>query len=119
MKFTAILSFWQSSLHFMELLSKGALSFAVTASADNSWEKLSSLCLTIQLHTISLLYIFVELGAQGLNTYYLHGKKLASVTWEQRENSTAETKEKADITEVRTRFMFGSSSFLQFILDVN
>lgn len=100
----------------MELLFKGALSFAITASADNSWQKLSSSCLTIQLHTISLLYISVELSARGLNTYYLHGKKLAPVIWEQRENSTAETKEKAVITEVRTRFMFCSPSFLQFIL---
>lgn len=31
------LQFWLSSFHFMELFSKGALSFAVIASADNSW----------------------------------------------------------------------------------
>lgn len=52
---------------FMELLSKAALSFAVTALANNSWQKLGSSCLTVQLLAISLLHIFADLSAQGLN----------------------------------------------------
>lgn len=52
---------------FMELLSKAALSFAVTALANNSWQRLGSSCLTIQLLAISLLHIFADLSAQGLN----------------------------------------------------
>lgn len=65
------LQFRLSSFHFMELFSKGALSFAVIASADNSWQKLSSSCLTVQLLAVSLLYIFVDLSAQDLNMYHL------------------------------------------------
>lgn len=70
-RFTVVLSFQQSSFHFMELFSKGTLSLAVIVSADDSWQKLSSSCSTIQLLAIRLLNIFIDLSAQDLNMYHL------------------------------------------------
>lgn len=78
---------------FMELLSKAALSFAVTALANNSWQRLGSSCLTIQLLAISLLHIFADLSAQGLNmSFFFFFPHTNSTSAEQRQNSTAETK---------------------------
>lgn len=64
---------------FMELLSKAALSFAVTALANNSWQRLGSSCLTIQLLAISLLHIFADLSAQGLNMSFFFFSPIQTV----------------------------------------
>lgn len=47
-----VLNFQQSSFHFMELLFKRALYFAIIVSTDNSWQNLSPSCLTIQFLVI-------------------------------------------------------------------
>lgn len=93
-RFTVVLSFPQSSFHFMELFSKGALSLAVTVSADSSWQQPSSSCLTIHLVAVRLSLIFIDLSAQDLNMYHLPWKYWLQGlrALEQVQNSTDETK---------------------------
>lgn len=117
-RFTVVLSFWQSS--FYGAAFQGSSVFCCHSICQQQLAEARFLVFNHSVTCHKPITYLCRPECSGFEHVLFVREKNTSSSAEQRQNSTSETKEKPDVTEVMTRcFRVGGLSFLQFFLAVS